>query len=64
LAHGDKLKYDINIPTVVIYRRILSLENVGTAAVNYQGIFKTLAPGACVIKLITMVIYLDSMVKP
>jgi hypothetical protein len=40
LAHGGKLKYR----TVIIYHRILNLENVGTA-VNYRGIFKTLAPG-------------------
>ncbi len=46
----------VNLQTVVIYRLILMLENVGTV-VNYNGIFKTLAPGACAIKLFTVVIY-------
>jgi hypothetical protein len=41
LAHGD------NLNTEVIYRRILTLENVSTA-VNYHGIFITLASGLSV----------------
>ena len=42
--------------TSVIYRGILTLENVGTA-VNYRGIFITFAPEANPIKLFTAVIY-------
>jgi hypothetical protein len=42
LAHGGKIKYP------VIYSRVLTLDNVGTA-VNYCGIFITLAPGDCII---------------
>jgi hypothetical protein len=40
----------------VIYCSILTLENVGFVVI-YQGIFITLAPGACTIKLFTAVIY-------
>jgi hypothetical protein len=38
-----------NLNTAVVYRRILTLENVGTA-VNYRRVFITLDPGANVIK--------------
>ncbi len=41
--------------TRVIYHGILTFENIGTA-VNYCGIFKTLAPKANVLKLFTAVI--------
>jgi hypothetical protein len=41
---GMAVNYHVkNLCTAVIYIRILTLENVGTA-VNYQGIFITLAP--------------------
>jgi hypothetical protein len=40
LVHGSKLKHHCG--TVVIYRGILTIENVSTA-VNYHGIFITLA---------------------
>jgi hypothetical protein len=40
--------------TIAIYCGILIVGNVGTA-VNYRGIFLTLAPGACILKLITAV---------
>ncbi len=46
--------------TAVIYHRILTHENVGTA-VNYCVIFITLAPGVNIIKLITLVIKCHSM---
>jgi hypothetical protein len=36
--------------TVTIYCGILAIENIGTA-VNFHGIFKTLAPGVNVAKL-------------
>jgi hypothetical protein len=39
--------------TSVIYHGILTLENVSTA-VNYHGIFITLAPGACTMKLLRL----------
>jgi hypothetical protein len=49
--------------TAVIYNGILILENLCTA-VNYHSIFISLAPGANVIKLLTVVIYHHSMVIP
>ncbi len=42
--------------TVVYYYIIVTLEDVGTA-VNYCGIFITLAPGPVAKKLFTSVIY-------
>jgi hypothetical protein len=56
--HGKKL-YNIGplclLNMMVIYRCILTLENVGTS-VYYCDIFILFAPGACTIKLFTTVI--------
>jgi hypothetical protein len=46
----------VNLNTAVIYKRILTLGNVGTT-VNYCRIIITLAPRSNVMKLFTAVIY-------
>jgi hypothetical protein len=58
LVHGEVLKtVVIYCDTIVLYYGMLTLENVGTA-VNYQGIFVSLAPGSYLCK--TYQCYLDT----
>jgi len=57
LVYGGKLKYHSNlISTIVINLGILIIAYIGTA-VNYNGIFIKLTPGAYVMKLLTAIIY-------
>ncbi len=62
---GKHLEFPANIRLDwKVIASINTLAYLGSSTVMKEKCLTTLTPGACVIKLITAVIYLDPMVKP